>query len=98
MFTSFDGDRDGKIDASELGRALAHYKYASLPTFWFFSLLRSSLSLEVGPPILNLLMNKYGESNGRFTNTHQSSETSDNRDYPPTKPVSRLSSSLSNGN
>jgi len=42
MFTSFDGDRDGKIDASELGRALAHY------------------NLQVGPPILNLLMNKYG--------------------------------------
>jgi hypothetical protein len=32
MFDSFDGDRDGWIDATELGRALAHYKYANSPT------------------------------------------------------------------
>ena len=27
MFESFDSDSDGKIDAYELGRALAHYEY-----------------------------------------------------------------------
>jgi Ca2+-binding EF-hand superfamily protein len=35
MFDSFDIDRDGRIDAAELGQALAHYKYANSPTFWF---------------------------------------------------------------
>ena len=30
MFDSFDTDRDGRIDASELGNALTHYKYARL--------------------------------------------------------------------
>jgi len=29
MFDSFDADRDGRIDASELSQALEHYKYAS---------------------------------------------------------------------
>jgi Ca2+-binding EF-hand superfamily protein len=28
MFDSFDTDGDGKIDAIELGSALAHYQYA----------------------------------------------------------------------
>jgi hypothetical protein len=42
MFTSFDADRDGKIDVNELGQALAYY------------------NLRVGPPILDMLMNKYG--------------------------------------
>lgn len=32
MFDSFDADGDGKIDATELGRALAHYQYADSPT------------------------------------------------------------------
>lgn len=32
MFDSFDEDRDGRIDATELGRALAHYQYADSPT------------------------------------------------------------------
>jgi Ca2+-binding EF-hand superfamily protein len=32
MFDSFDVDRDGRIDATELGRALAHYQYANSPT------------------------------------------------------------------
>jgi Ca2+-binding EF-hand superfamily protein len=27
MFDSFDTDHDGKIDAIELGSALAHYEY-----------------------------------------------------------------------
>jgi Ca2+-binding EF-hand superfamily protein len=27
MFESFDVDRNGQIDADELGRALAHYEY-----------------------------------------------------------------------
>ena len=31
MFESFDADNDGTIDASELSRALAHYKYGSSP-------------------------------------------------------------------
>jgi Ca2+-binding EF-hand superfamily protein len=32
MFDSFDIDGDGRIDAADLGRALAHYKYANSPT------------------------------------------------------------------
>jgi Ca2+-binding EF-hand superfamily protein len=31
MFDSFDEDRDGRIDATELSRALAHYQYANSP-------------------------------------------------------------------
>jgi Ca2+-binding EF-hand superfamily protein len=31
MFESFDIDRNGKIDADELGRALAHYEYVLRP-------------------------------------------------------------------
>ena len=31
MFDSFDRDRDGMIDATELSRALAHYQYANSP-------------------------------------------------------------------
>jgi hypothetical protein len=30
MFDSFDEDRDERIDAAELGRALKHYKYARI--------------------------------------------------------------------
>ena len=37
MFDSFDADRDGMIDATELGRALEHYKYANLTTSSFFA-------------------------------------------------------------
>jgi Ca2+-binding EF-hand superfamily protein len=29
MFDAFDGDREGRIDAGELGRALSYYKYSS---------------------------------------------------------------------
>jgi hypothetical protein len=32
MFDAFDGDRDWRIDAIELGRALDHYRYANSPT------------------------------------------------------------------
>jgi Ca2+-binding EF-hand superfamily protein len=44
MFELFDADRDGRIDADELGRALAHYEYAGSLTFQF-----SPLSLTVLP-------------------------------------------------
>jgi Ca2+-binding EF-hand superfamily protein len=32
MFDSFDRDRDGRIDATELGSALRHYQYANFST------------------------------------------------------------------
>lgn len=35
MFDAFDVDRDGRIDASELSKALDHYKYASPLISWF---------------------------------------------------------------
>jgi hypothetical protein len=62
MFESFDTDDSGTIDANELSRALAHYKYGSSQIFRF-SHSRLLLSLHVGPPILNMLVKKYGESN-----------------------------------
>ena len=68
MFDSFDADNDGTIDASELSRALAHYKYSSSPTS-SFSCSRVLLSLHVGAPILNTLVKKYGESNYWITHT-----------------------------
>lgn len=61
MFESFDIDRNGKIDADELGRALAHYEYVAplnLPPIHFLML---SNSLRVGPRVLDLLIKKYGE-------------------------------------
>ena len=66
MFDSFDIDRDDRMDAAELGQALAHYKYVNSD---FSVLFRSpsSISLHVGQPILNLLVNKYGESDDRVT-------------------------------
>jgi hypothetical protein len=43
MFDSFDGDRDGRIDATELGRALNHYQYVhSLTVSCSFTNERSS--------------------------------------------------------
>ena len=36
MFDSFDEDRDGRIDANELGRALAHYQYAEFSNHLVF--------------------------------------------------------------
>jgi Ca2+-binding EF-hand superfamily protein len=36
MFNAFDTDHDGRIDAGELGGALAHYKYGSPITPSFF--------------------------------------------------------------
>ena len=64
MFDSFDGDRDGRIDATELGRALEHYKYANLilQPLRIPSLTSALLSLRVGPHVLDKLVRKYGKS------------------------------------
>jgi hypothetical protein len=61
MFESFDVDRNGKIDADELGRALAHYEYVQSLDF-SRSAFKWPFSLRVGPTILDLLVKKYGES------------------------------------
>jgi hypothetical protein len=64
MFDSFDSDRDGKIDATELGSALAHFQYAGLSNHpIFFS--TNVLSLRVAPHILDMVIKKYGESSSR---------------------------------
>jgi len=98
VFDSFDIDRDGRIDAAELGQALAHYKYASSPNSLVLSRSRTSISLHVGQPILNMLVNKYGESDGRVTHTcHGLMNVSDNRDYGPAESASRPSSSRTDG-
>jgi Ca2+-binding EF-hand superfamily protein len=36
MFDSFDLDGNGRIDANELGRALAHYQYAEFSDHFVF--------------------------------------------------------------
>ena len=61
MFESFDIDRNGKIDADELGRALAHYEYVAPLNLLPIRLLMLSNSLHVGPRVLDLLIKKYGE-------------------------------------
>jgi hypothetical protein len=37
MFESLDTDREGKIDAAELARALEHYKYVNLTSSFSFT-------------------------------------------------------------
>lgn len=62
MFDSFDRDRDGRIDATELGRALAHYQYANSSTL-LTSFITSALPrIRVAPHILVMLVKKYGKS------------------------------------
>ncbi len=62
MFESFDVDRDGKIDADELGRALAHYECVH-PLISTDPLLMEAIpfSFRVGLPVLDILVKKYGE-------------------------------------
>ena len=50
MFDSFDRDRDGRIDATELGRAFAHYQYANSPTLLSFFTNRCSSQDSSCPP------------------------------------------------
>ena len=44
MFESFDIDRNGKIDADELGRALAHYEYVRHLVFTDLLLIRGNFA------------------------------------------------------
>jgi Ca2+-binding EF-hand superfamily protein len=62
MFDSFDTDRNGKIDAGELGRALAYYQYVGSPTTLCSFTKRRSARLDVPSHILGMVIEKYGES------------------------------------
>lgn len=61
MFESFDTNGDGRIDATELGRALGNYGYARLPNTPTSSLTSALLSLHVPPNILNRVVKKYSD-------------------------------------
>ena len=77
-----------------------HWPTTSMLALHFLVLSRSHtpISLQVGQPILNMLVNKYGESDGRVSHTcHSLMNASDNRDYGPTESTFRPSSSRTDG-
>lgn len=61
MFESFDTDRDGRIDATELGSALGHYRYARFPSHPDFFTNGALFSIHVPPHILDRVVKKYSD-------------------------------------
>ena len=60
MFESFDYNQDGIIDAAELASALNYYECVLFHVRWLRSMTIRHNRLQVGPPVINFLVHKYG--------------------------------------
>ena len=66
MFDSFDENRDGLINTTELGHALANYGYARLSNHVVFFTYGALLSMHLSPYIVDTIMKKYNKAPSRI--------------------------------